>query len=182
MRLPWIVGALVVGVLIGHALLPAASDEQSVPPAPTTPPVRMALGAYAIDGSFATADTGPDLHLPTRIGTQLIARVPAVILNETTQRLVIRALRVSGPGAALASNDFAMESAPPFPLDPGEVRDLPFALLSDCTVPVRPVPKITIVVEPAAGGAPTDVDVQIPDLDRLRGAPSSAARSHTSTG
>ena len=59
---------------------------------------------------------------------------------------------------------------PPLPMvvPPGEERDLPLALTSDCDVLVRPLPAATLVVR-GPDGAVRDQAAGVPDLDRLWG-------------
>jgi hypothetical protein len=165
-RLTWAAGGLAVGLLLGHAWLPAGTPEPTpapaaaqLPPAAAAPPVRMSFGAYGPpDADAVTAEHG-----------KISVSVPAVVVNETSAPLVVRALRVSGPGASLGEDARYMFLGLPLHLPPGEPMQLPFTLASDCSVPVRPVPRITLVVAPDDGSAGQPVDVAIPDLGSLWG-------------
>jgi hypothetical protein len=163
-RAAWAAGGLAVGLLLGHAWLPGGVPEPAPAPAPArteeaSPPVRVSFGAY-----------GPGvLGQVHRVGRRLEVPVPAVVVNETTAPLLVRELRISGPGAGLAPQDFGMDLGFPLHLPPGEATELPFTLTSDCAVAVRPVPRITLVVAPDDGSAGRPVDVRIPDLGSLWG-------------
>jgi hypothetical protein len=162
-RLPrwaWGAAGLAVGLLAGHAWLPAGRPEPVQAASPAAAPVRLAFGAYQM--------WTPDV--PYRLGSRLVLRVPAVVVNASPGTLVVREVRATGPGAsALTSAVCAPSTAPPFAVPPGQERDLPFCLLSDCRVAVRPVPRITVVVAPDAGGPATEVETPLPDLARLWG-------------
>jgi hypothetical protein len=167
-RLAWAAAGLAVGMLIGHAWLPAASPDPAAPaasagvPAPAAapgPPVRVSFGAYG----------RPDLDPVSAVDGKIAVSVPAVVVNETSAPLVVRALRVSGPGAGLGENTGYMFLDFPLHLPPGEPMQLPFTLTSDCAVAVRPVPRIALVVAPDDGSAARAVDVTIPDLGSLWG-------------
>ena len=163
-RLAWAAAGLTVGVLIGHAWLPAASPDPAPAPAPLpaaaqVPPVRVSFGAYG----------PPDVEPTTSADGKIAVSVPAVVVNETSAPLVVRALRVSGPGAGLGVDNRYMFLDFPLHLPPGEPMQLPFTLTSDCSVAVRPVPRITLVVAPDDGSAGRPVDVTIPDLGSLWG-------------
>jgi hypothetical protein len=163
-RLAWAAAGLAVGVLLGRAWLPAGAPEPrpTAAPAPVaapTPPVRVSLGAYG----------PPDVQPLSVVRGKIDVSVPAVVVNETSAPLVVRALRVSGPGAGLGENTGYMFLNFPLHLPPGEPMQLPFTLTSDCAVAVRPVPRITLVVAPDDGSAGLAVDVTIPDLGSLWG-------------
>jgi hypothetical protein len=166
-RLAWAAAGLAVGVLIGHAWLPAGTPDPSpasaspAAPAPAAsgPPVRVSFGAY-----------GPPGIDPVSVaGGKISVSVPAVVVNETSGPLVVRSMSVSGPGAGLGENNQYMFLDFPLHLPPGEPMQLPFTLTSDCAVAVRPVPRITLVVAPDDGSAGRPVDVTIPDLGSLWG-------------
>jgi hypothetical protein len=162
-RLAWAAAGLAVGVLVGHAWLPAVSPDPAPPaasasvPAPG-PPVRVSFGAYG----------PPDVERVASAGGKVVVSVPAVVVNETSAPLVVRALQVSGPGAGLGE-DTKLFPDTPLRLPPGEPRHLPFTLTSDCAVAVRPSPRLTLVVAPDDGSPGRPVDVTIPDLDSLWG-------------
>ena len=156
-RAAWAAGGLAVGLLLGHAWLPAGSPEPV--PAPAAPPVRVALGASASGTTYPLQRVGRYVRVP----------VPSVVVNETAAPLVVRELQVSGPGAGLTAQEFDMFLGLPLHLPPGEAIQLPFTLTSDCAVAVRPVPRITLVVAPDDGSAGRPVDVRIPDLESLWG-------------
>jgi|1186.fasta_scaffold65873_2 hypothetical protein len=163
-RLAWAAAGLAVGVLLGHVWLPAGMPEprSTAAPAPVsapTPPVRVSFGAYA----------PPEVEPLSVSGGKVDVLVPAVVVNETSAPLVVRALRVSGPGAGLGETTGYMFLDFPLHLPPGEPMQLPFTLTSDCAVAVRPVPRITLVVAPDDGSAGSPVDVTIPDLGSLWG-------------
>jgi hypothetical protein len=163
-RLAWAAAGLAIGVLLGHAWLPVGAPDPAPAAAPApvatpTPPVRVSFGAYG------SPDVDP---VPTADG-KIVVSVPAVVVNETAGPLVVRALRVSGPGAGLGDETRYMFLDFPLHLPPGEPMQLPFALTSDCSVAVRPVPRITLVVAPDDGSPGEPVDVTIPDLGSLWG-------------
>jgi hypothetical protein len=164
-RLAWAAAGLAVGVLIGHAWLPAVSPDPAPPdaaPAPAAapgPPVRVSFGAYAATGVEPVSVAGGKIEVS----------VPAVVVNETAGPLVVRSMSVSGPGAGLGENNQYMFLDFPLHLPPGEPMQLPFTLTSDCAVAVRPVPRITLVVAPDDGSSGRPVDVTIPDLGSLWG-------------
>ena len=164
-RLAWATSGLAVGVLLGHAWLPAGAPEAApagAAPSPAVaqaPPVRVSFGAYGPPGIDPVSVTGG----------KIAVSVPAVVVNETSAPLVVRSMRVSGPGAGLGENSRYMFLDFPLHLPPGEPMQLPFTLTSDCAVAVRPVPRITLVVAPDDGGPGRPVDVTIPDLGSLWG-------------
>ena len=120
--------------------------------------MRVSFGAYA----------PPDVDPLSSADGKISVSVPAVVVNETSAPLLVRAIRVSGPGAGLGQNRLMFLEFP-LHLPPGEPMQLPFTLTSDCAVAVRPVPRITLVVAPDDGSAGRPVDVTIPDLGSLWG-------------
>jgi hypothetical protein len=163
-RLAWAAAGLAVGVLLGHAWFPAGTPEPApaaapLPAAAPVPPVRVSFGAYG----------PPDVDPVASADGKIAVSVPAVVVNETSAPLLVRAIRVSGPGAALAEDTRYMFLDFPLHLPPGEPMQLPFTLSSDCAVKVRPVPRITLVIAPDDGSAGQAVDVTIPDLGSLWG-------------
>jgi hypothetical protein len=163
-RLGWAAAGLAVGVLLGHAWLPAGTPDPAppaaaLPAAAPQPPVRVSFGAYG----------PPDVDPVSAVDGKISVAVPAVVVNETSAPLLVRALRVSGPGAGLGENTPYMFLSFPLHLPPGEPMQLPFTLTSDCAVAVRPVPRITLVIAADDGSAGRPVDVTIPDLGSLWG-------------
>jgi hypothetical protein len=158
-RFAWAAGGLAVGLLLGHAWLPAGAPEAAAPGPATAAPVLLAFGA-----------SGPSaVDQVARIGHEVTVPVPAVVINQTSAPLVVRALLVSGPGAGLGSGFGMQQVVFPLRLPPGEAIPMPFRLTSDCSVAVRPLPRITLVVGPDDGSAGRPVEVRIPDLDSLWG-------------
>jgi hypothetical protein len=162
-RLGWAAAGLAVGVLVGHAWLPAAAPDPPTAAATSAaapgPPVRVSLGAYG----------PPDVEPEASADGKIAVSVPAVVVNQTSAPLVVRSLRVSGPGAGLGEDTRYLFGDLPLHLPPGEPRHLPFTLTSDCAVAIRPLPRLTLVVAPDDGTPGRAVDVMIPDLDSLWG-------------
>ncbi len=128
------------------------------PPAPESEPrvdVRVSLGAQAGDFGIGTGDP--------------VVAVPLVITNAGQQPVTLEAIRVSGPGASLVPDPGGRPvQVLPAPLVPGRPVDTRIAIRSDCTVPVRPPPQVTLVVQDS-GGQVKDIAVTIPDLANIWG-------------
>ncbi len=117
--------------------------------------VRVSLGAQAGDFSVGSGDP--------------VVPVPLVITNAGQQSVTLASIRVSGPGASLVPDPGGRPvQVLPTMLFPGRPVDTRIAIRSDCTVSVRPVPQVTLVVQDS-GGQAHDVAVTIPDLDSIWG-------------
>jgi hypothetical protein len=151
-RAGWAAAGLALGLLVGQSLPAGAPEPAAV--RPDAPPVRMALGASAGVGLGSLAAVDGRVVLP----------VPAVVLNETSGPLVVRGVRVTGPGAALGVRDDWPSVTFPLRLPPGEDVEMPFTLVVDCSVRIRPVPQITLDIGPDDGSAARALDVRVPGL------------------
>jgi hypothetical protein len=149
-----VVASALIGVVVGalgahHATRPAQSQSSA-------PDIRVSLGAGA---------GGP----PTVVHGRAVVEVPLVLTNEASSTVRLASIRVSGPGAALAADPTGRPSPDlPLRLAPAQSFDVRFGLSSDCSVAVRPLPQVTLVVLDAQG-QPHDIAVTIPDLDAIWG-------------
>jgi hypothetical protein len=157
----WFLGAgLVAGVLVGHAWQGPAAAPEVPAPAPAVaagPELRMSMSAFGSGVEPALKDG------------KAVIRLLTVVTNDGTEPLTLLGVRVEGPGAALGPSPEAHARLTlPLILPVAETTEVPLTLTSDCAVPVRPLPAITLIVR-GASGAPRVVGVRIPDLDRLWG-------------
>ncbi len=149
--------ALAAGVLLGGLAVHLADGDGQAPQAPAGQQLRVAFGA-----------------LPSNVEAQLdhglaVVDLFAVVANDGPAPLTLEAVHLTGPGAAIV--DPGPRWAPlqlPLLVPPGEERDLPLALTSDCAVAVRPVPSLTFVVR-GPDGAVREQPARVPDLARLWG-------------
>lgn len=158
-RRPWALAA--VAMLVGGAAGAAAAHHLGrrtavAPPASPGPVLVVSLGPYA--GSA-----------PVREGGRSVVSVPLAVENATARPLTVVAVRVTGPGAAVTSDPSGRESGQlPTTLPPGQYTDVSFGLASECSVPLRPLPQVGLVVADAAGRVHV-VPVTVPDLAQLWG-------------
>ena len=159
----WASGArvLLVVALVGAAagaLGMRAWDTRptaSQPPAPVID-VRVSLGARA--GGLIGTDQG-----------KAVVAVDSVVLNAGSQDLVLVGVKVVGPGAAFLPDVAGGPStALPIALPRGQFVDIRFGLSSDCSVAVRPLPTVTLVVRDPAN-VEHQIVTRIPDLDAVWG-------------
>ncbi len=143
-----------IGVLVGVLVAHYASQQGQQQT--TAPDLRVSLGAGA---------GGP----PTVVQGRAVVEVPLVLTNEASTTVSLASIRVSGPGAALSTDPTGRPSPDlPLRLAPGQSFDIRFGLSSDCSVSVRPLPLVTLVVLDAHDQT-QDVPVAIPDLDGIWG-------------
>jgi hypothetical protein len=149
-----VVAAGLIGVVVGvlgahHATQPAQSQSAA-------PDIRVSLGAGA--GAPPAMERG-----------LAVVEVPLVLTNQASSTVRLASIRVSGPGAALTADPMGRPSPDlPLRLAPGQSFDVRFGLSSDCSVAVRPLPQVTLVVLDARS-QPHDIAVTIPDLDAIWG-------------
>jgi hypothetical protein len=152
------VAALLVGALIGAAGIHYFDGRQAVPSAPVAEhalDVRASLGAYAGDLSV--------------VGDAPVVAIPLVITNATSQPLTLSAILASGPGASMVPDPGGRPVQElPTTLASGQPLDTRIAIRSDCAVPVRPPPIITLVLQDQRGHV-RDLVASIPDLDNIWG-------------
>jgi hypothetical protein len=140
------------------------------------------LAVHLLDGAPAPApppSTGQQLRvafgaLASQIEPQLdhglaVVDLFAVVVNDGTTPLTLEAVHVTGPGAALVDPGPRWQTPQlPMVVPPGEERDLPLAVTSDCAVAVRPVPAVSLAVR-GPDGAVREQPARVPDLARLWG-------------
>jgi len=102
-------------------------------------------------------------------GRKALVMLPLVFLNTGTRALTLSAIHVQGPGAALATNPLGAPTVQlPTPLPPRQFVDIVIGLSADCTVIVKPLPQISLVVVDDQHRT-HELAVQIPDLDAIWG-------------
>jgi hypothetical protein len=150
--------ALAAGAVLGGLAVHLLDGGATPAPAPAAPPqLRVAFGALAsqvepqLDHGLAVVD------------------LFAVVVNDGTTPLTLDAVHVTGPGAALVDPG-PRWATPQLPMvvPPGEERDLPLAVTSDCAVAVRPLPAVSLAVR-GPDGAVREQPARVPDLARLWG-------------
>lgn len=145
-----------VGAGVGALGVQLATHPPVRTAAPSSTDIRVSLGAGA---------GGP----PTVVQGRAVVEVPLVLTNEAGATVSLASIRVSGPGAALTADPLGRPSPDlPLRLAPGQPFDVRFGLSSDCSVAVRPLPQVTLVILDAQDHT-HDVAVTIPDLDALWG-------------
>jgi hypothetical protein len=132
----------------------------------THPPVRAAAAPSTdLRVSLGAGAGGP----PTVLQGRAVVEVPLVLTNAASTTVSLASIRVSGPGAALTTDPMGRPSPDlPLRLAPGQSFDVRFGLSSDCSVAVRPLPRVTLVILDAHDRT-QDVPVAIPDLDGIWG-------------
>lgn len=156
-RRAW-VAALLGGVLLGAAGMHVLDSSPATPVTKPSVDVRVSLGANAGDaGGVSTVAGDP------------VVSIPLVVTNAGVQSVTLTEIRVSGPGASLASDPGGRPSLMlPWTLAPGRPVDTRIAVRSDCAVAVRPAPQVILVVTDS-GGQVDDIPVTVPDLDNIWG-------------
>ncbi|HEY5185206.1 MAG TPA: hypothetical protein VIM19_09965 [Actinomycetes bacterium] len=158
--------ATVVAVGLAGVLVGALGAHYAAQPSPP-PPTTAAAAATSVDirVSLGAGAGGP----PTVVQGRAVVEVPVVLTNEASTTVGLASIRVSGPGAALTTDPTGRPSPDlPLRLAPGQSFDVRFGLSSDCSVSVRPLPQVTLVVLDAHDQT-QDVPVAIPDLDGIWG-------------
>lgn len=98
-----------------------------------------------------------------------VVALTVVFLNAGTLPLTLTQIRVEGPGAGFVADPPGGPSTYlPAALRPGEFTDVRFGLTSDCSVAVRPEPRITLLLHEANGRVHEEA-ARIPDLDSIWG-------------
>jgi hypothetical protein len=158
-RWTWVVSvaAGLVGVFIGAAGMHAIDRK----------PMAISQGAT----SKIDIDVSLGLNAGGLVGApgQPVVILPLVFVNAASQEVTLTSLRVEGPGAALVP-DPSGEPVPTLPLrlPPGQFVDYRVGLSSDCSVIVRPLPQLILVVA-SPGHETQTVPVQVPDLATIWG-------------
>ena len=117
--------------------------------------VRVSLGPHAGDISGIEGDPVVD--------------IPLFIDNAGGRPVVLAEIVVEGLGAtSVKVPDGPPRQSLPFTLVPGRPLSTRIAIRSDCSVPLRPAPVVTLVVIDA-GGQTHDVPAAIPGLASLWG-------------
>ena len=156
-RLVWVAlaGATVLGALMGAA----GTHAWDTRPRPAPPPVidvRASLGPYG-----AGLDNPQD-------GRAVVA-LTVVLLDAGTGPLTLTKIRVGGPGAGfIADPPGGPSTGLPAALRLGQFTDVRFGMTSDCSVAVRPEPRITLLLRDTNGRVHQQV-TRIPDLDSIWG-------------
>jgi hypothetical protein len=149
----------VTGALVGGSSLRAWDNQHPPGPTPAARPaidLRVSLGART--GGLDGVEDG-----------RAIVALTTVILNAGSEPLTLTGVEVNGPGAGfVASPPGGPSTGLPRELPPGQFVDVRFGLASDCSVAVRPLPHVSMIVRDPAGGS-HDVAVRIPDLDTIWG-------------
>lgn len=152
-RGPWIaVAAAVVGLALGavgmHALDERRTSDGEID-------LRVSLGPHAGDISGIEGDPVVD--------------IPLLIDNASGRPVVLAEIVVEGPGAtSVKVPDGPPRQSLPFTLVPGRPLSTRIAIRSDCSVPLRPAPVVTLVVVDA-GGQTRNMPAAIPGLASLWG-------------
>jgi hypothetical protein len=157
---PGFIAALVFvglsGVLVGIVAARAWTAHQ---PAPRSAPVVNVQVSLAADvGGLLTTQNG-----------MAVVEVSTVMLNTGSEPLSLVAIKATGPGAAVVADPALAQLTPlPVRLPPGQFAYVHFAITSNCSVAVRPVPRVTLVVRDVRGHT-LQLDTRIPDLDSVWG-------------
>ncbi len=153
-RTKWtLIGAVLVGLLLGASAMHTldgrhAGNGQSVD-------LQVSLGPHA--GDIRVIDGDP------------VVDVPLFIANQGTAPVVLRDILVEGPGASSVKvPDGPPRQTLPFTLEPGRALSTRIVIRSDCVVPLRPTPAVTLVVSDTAGHSQA-VPANIPALPALWG-------------
>jgi len=157
--------AAAVGLLVGGVTVHAWDGQRnatlkSVPvpsPSPsTTDGLAFSLG-YQTGGLVSPG------------GATAVVALSVVVTNMGNVPETVNGLDVSGAGAAVVSSP---AGGPPTTLpqvvQPGRSTKIRFGIASICSVPVRPMPKVSWVVDDQLLGTHT-VQASIPDLDTIWG-------------
>ena len=98
-----------------------------------------------------------------------VLSLSVVVTNGGNIPETVEAIRVSGPGASfVASPAGGPATALPQVVEPGQSTKIRFGIASDCSVAVRPLPKVAFVVRNASRQSRA-VPASIPDLDSIWG-------------
>jgi len=152
---------LIVAALVGAAVGAFGMRAWDARPPAAQPPaqvidVRVSLGAH-VGGLIATERR------------KALLAVDTVVLNAGSDDLVLVDVKVVGPGAAFLPDVAGGPSTGlPIALPRGQFVAVRFGLTSDCTVVVRPLPTVTLVVRDPAN-VEHQVVTRIPDLDAVWG-------------
>jgi len=156
-RKPWTVVALalLVGAAVGAEGMNRA--ERRTPPIPSPPTLEVSLAPGA-GGGAAYGN-----------GLSVIA-VPLAVRNLTARPLTVVSVQVAGSGAGLAADPEGRPSGElPVTLPPGQFVDVSFGLTSRCSVPLRPMPHLSLLVADSSRHLHI-IPITIPDFENLWGA------------
>lgn len=147
--------ALVAGLVAGALSMRSWDDHRHRLMADRALDVRVSLGA---SGGVTEADS-----------RRVVLAVSLVLLNAGRRPVVLVGFEVTGPGAGLITSPAGGPSTDvPQTLDPGRPMTNRIGLTSDCSVAVRPLPTVVILLRDADGRL-VRRKVWIPDLDSLWG-------------
>jgi hypothetical protein len=146
------VATAMIGLALGAVVMRYVDDRPRAQAAPIDVRVSLAsqAGAMSIDGNP-------------------VVSVPLVIINAGSQPVTLTAIRVGGAGASLVPDPEGRPSHPlPAALVPGQPLYVRIAISSDCSVAIRPEPRVTLLVTDASHGVHL-LNASIPDLDSIWG-------------
>jgi hypothetical protein len=150
---------MVAAAVLGGGLAAAGThawDTRARPAASARIDVRVSLGAGG-----AGLDQVQD-------GRAVVA-LDVVLFNAGRSRLSLTQIRVEGPGAGfVASPPGGPSTYLPADLPPGEFTHVRFGLSSDCSVGLRPEPRVTLLLRGSNGHVSQEV-AAIPDLASIWG-------------
>jgi hypothetical protein len=153
-RRPWLlpVATAIIGLALGAVGMRYLDDRPRSQAAPID--VRVSLASQA--GAMS-------------VGGNPVVSVPLVIINAGRQPVTLTAIRVGGPGASLVPDPQGRPSQPlPAALIPGRELYERIGISSDCSVAIRPEPRVTLLVTDANHSVHL-LNASIPDLDSIWG-------------
>ncbi len=142
--------AALAGALLGGALVHVADTAGERGKAALT----VALGE------------GGGQVITRRFDDRRVVLLRAVAVNEGGSVLTLQGVRVEGAGASTIRTWRGEPAVYPLTVEPGQTRDLPLAVLSDCAVRAADVPRVLVDITHEDGTSDT-VEVTIPGLSGL---------------
>ncbi len=115
--------------------------------------------------TIALGKGGGDV-ITRRFDDRRVVLLRAVAVNEGGSVLTLQGVRVEGAGASAIRSWRGQPAVYPLTVEPGQTRDLPLAVLSDCTVRATDVPRVLVDLTHEDGTNDT-VEVTIPGMRGL---------------